>query len=45
MVRTGSESLTGRVQAPVLEGATGVMMNEGHGLGDGEWCGSTTRAG
>ena len=34
------------VEAPVLEGATGVMMNEeGHGLGEAGWRGSTTRAG
>ena len=45
MMRKGSESLTGRVEAPVLEGATGVMTNEGHGLGEAEWRGSTTRAG
>ena len=35
-MRTGSESPTGGVEAPVLEGAAGVMTNEGHGLGEAE---------
>ena len=36
MMRTGSESPTGGVEAPVLEGAASVMVNEGHGLGEAE---------
>ena len=45
MVRTGSESPTGGVEAPVLEGPTGVMTNEGHGLGDAEETVMVVRAG
>ena len=44
-MRTGSESPTGGVEAPVLEGPTGVMTNEGHGLGDAEETVMVVRAG
>ena len=43
-MRTGSESPTGGVEAPVLEGATGVITNEGHGLGETEEAGMVVRA-
>jgi len=36
MMRTGSESPTGGVEAPVLEAAAGVMTKEGHGLAEAE---------
>jgi hypothetical protein len=45
MMRTGSESPTGGVEAPVLEGAKGVMTKEGHGLGEAEVDAMVVRAG
>jgi hypothetical protein len=32
--RTGSDSTTGGLEAAVLDGGGGVIMKEGHGLGE-----------